>query len=287
MTDPVESWGADRLDDLVELVGVALPGEAVSADDLDSLRIAPGTEVLGVGSGHGAVVLSCAPSGSAHVQLLVVHPARRRRGLARQLVDAAQRWAAERGASRLVVGAGAPVYLFTGIDSTWTEALCCFEALGYERVGVELDLVCPTRPPHRPVVPPGVSVERVTSDEEVAALVAWSQRTWPGWTAELERAAQAGTVVVARSEGAVVGAAAHSVGRLGVIGPVAVDPLRQGGGVGAAMMAAVLADLSTAGLDRAEIAWVSNVRFYARACGARVGRASVVMARDLAPRPEG
>ena len=75
--------------------------------------------------------------------------AQRARGVA-EVVGGAERWAAAQGATALVVGAAAPVYLFTGVDSTWTEALCCFESLGYERVAVELDLVCPTRPSTRP-----------------------------------------------------------------------------------------------------------------------------------------
>ena len=298
---PVEAWGPERLGDLVDLADVALPGETLTPDDLEALCFGPTahdpegphgvTSVLGTRGGHAVAVVSSRPGGRAHLQLLLVHPARRRRGLARTVVRAAERWAVEQGAGALVIGAGAPVYLFTGVDATWTEALCCFEALGYGRVAVELDLVCPTRPATRAPVPEGVVVERVRRDAQVAELIRWAEATWPAWTAELERAAAAGTVVVAceRAEdgtaGAVVGAAAHSVGRLGVVGPVAVDPDRHGGGVGAAMVAAVLADLSTAGLDRAEIAWVSTIRFYVRACGARVGRTSVVLARDLGDGP--
>jgi len=292
--ESVEAWGPDRLRDLVDLAAAALPGETLIPDDLEALCFGPTaqdadgphgvTVVLGTASGEAVAVVSLRPGGRAHLQLLLVHPARRRRGLARTLVRAAEQWAGERGATALVVGAAAPVYLFTGVDSTWTEALCCFEALGYSRLAVELDLVCPTRPSTRPPVPQGVVIERVQDDAQVADLVAWADATWPQWTAELERAAAAGTVVVARdagSTGAVVGAAAHSVGRLGVVGPVAVDPDRHGGGVGAALMAAALADLSAAGLDRAEIAWVSTVRFYVRACGARVERTSIVLVRDL------
>jgi GNAT superfamily N-acetyltransferase len=285
---PVTTWGPAGLHDLVDLARAALPGEPLTPDDLESLCFGPtlhgATTVLATADGHAAAVVSLGSEARAHLQLLVVHPSRRRRGLARRLVHEAERWAATRGATQLVVGAGAPVYLFTGVDSTWTEALCCFEALGYRREAVELDLVCPTRPSTRTPVPEGVVLERVGDDARAAALAAWSERLWPQWSAELERAAAAGTAVVARegADGPILGAAAHSVGRLGVIGPVAVDPARHGGGVGAALVAAVLADLSAAGLDRAEIAWVSTVRFYVRACGARVGRTSVVLVRDLA-----
>jgi mycothiol synthase len=306
---PVE-WGADRLGDLVALCGVALPDESISADDLESLCFGPGSDdsdgalgttvVLGVDD-IACLILSLRRSGgrtaapTAFVQLLAVHPARRRRGLGRSLVEAAERWAHSRGATAVLVGAGAPVYLFTGVDSRWTEALCCFEALGYQRIAVEFDLACPTLGVTREAVPPGVRIEPVTSDEQVSELVEWSERYWPAWVPEFERAGQAGTVTVARSvvidergrevAGALIGAAAHSVGRVGVVGPVAVQPDRHAGGIGTALMAAVLRELSVAGLHRAEIAWVSTIRFYARSCGARVERASQVLRRELsAPR---
>jgi mycothiol synthase len=223
---------------------------------------------------------------TAFVQLLVVHPARRRRGIARRLLAEVERRAVEQGASAVQIGAAPPLYLYTGVDTRWTEALCCFEALGYSRVAMELDLVCSTRPA-RAATPRGVSIARVGSDAEVSDLAEWSQRCWPAWTTEFVRAAEAGTAVLARSgSGAVVGAAAHSVSRLGVVGPVAVEPGSLNGGIGSALMSAVLADLSVAGLQRAEIAWVSTVRFYVNSCGARVNRTSQVLRRPAAvPEP--
>jgi GNAT superfamily N-acetyltransferase len=299
------------LDAVVELCRAALPDEALSVDDLEGLLCdgdgdptALVRQVAATGLGcrdeHGELIAAAVVSltevldrRSAHLQLLVVHPARRRRGLARALVSAAEAWAVEHGAAALTVGAGAPFYLFTGVDSRWTDALCCFEGLGYERTGTELDLVCPTVPARTSTrggatsrASPEVELAHVGDDEGAAALAAWVGATYPHWSAELARAARSGTVVVARdtATGEVVGAAAHSVGRLGVIGPVAVDPSRRGGGVGVLLMAAVLADLATAGLRTAEIAWTSTVRFYRQACDARVGRASVVLRRDLSER---
>jgi GNAT superfamily N-acetyltransferase len=308
----IRPWSIDRLEDLVELCGAALPDESVTADDLESLCFGPGssdadgplgtTAVLGDDDGAGAVVVTVrrpflgdevlhGVDTVGFVQLLVVHPARRRRGLGRALVEASERFAREAGATAMHAGGAAPVYLFTGIDSRWTDALCCFEALGYVRDGAELDLVCETlasAPRSRGSEPAEIVVARAESDRDLAELAAWASARWPQWLVELRRGADAGTVMIARESagppgavGPIVGAAAHSVGRLGVIGPVAVDGDRQGSGVGSALMRAVLADLSAAGLPRAEIAWVSTVRFYARACGARVGRTSWRMVRDL------
>lgn len=249
-------------------------------------------------AGAGLVTLaSVIDEPRAHLQLLAVTPTQRRRGVARSIVAAAEQWALQHGSTTLTVGAGAPFYLFTGVDSRWIEALCAFEALGYERIDTELDLRCPTRG-HRPrrsstagsstVGSPSVSgssvvVEPVRDDQAAAALASFAEAHWPLWAAEFARAARSGTVFMATdaASGAVLGAAAHSVGRLGVVGPVAVDPGCHGRGVGTALMGAVLTELSVAGLDSVEIAWTSTVRFYSLACDARVARASVVLRRDL------
>lgn len=302
----VERWGAERLADLTALCAAALPDERVTEDDLEALCFAPDghdptgpmgvTAVWGTADGKGAIVASVRRTDGAdapptgYVQLLVVDPSRRRRGIARRLVAEVEDWARGHGATAVQAGGAAPVYLFTGVDSRWMDAVCCFEGLGYGRTAVELDMFCPTRMTQRRPVPAGVVIDRVVDDADLRDLVEWSDRFWPWWTTEFARAASAATVVVARAadpsgRGEVIGAAAHSVGRLGVVGPVAVDPGRFKGGIGAALMAAVLSELSVAGVQRAEIAWVSTVRFYARACGAKVGRASQVLRRALPEAP--
>jgi len=50
------------------------------------------------------------------------------------------------------------------------------------------------------------------------------------------------------------------------------DPVRQHGGVGAALLGQLCRDLQIAEYDRAEIAWVGPVGFYAKAAGATVSR---------------
>lgn len=288
---PDESWSVDELEGVV--CASAHPGAAGSdpsvpawirpvdaltwvvfdGDLLAGVAVVTVTDVIGVDS--------------VHLQLLAVHPSRRRRGIAAALVGAVDAWAAARGVQEWWAGAGAPFYLFTGVDTRWTEALSALEALGLERHRVELDLVCPTaEPPRRSGGVGGAggpTVGGVLDDDAAAALVNWVAETFPQWTVEFARAAAAGTVVVARDAGTgtVVGAAAHSVSRFGVVGPVAVAPDVQRGGVGTELMRAVLADLRVAGLRSVEISWTSTVRFFATACGARVGRSSVVLRRDL------
>ncbi len=52
---------------------------------------------------------------------------------------------------------------------------------------------------------------------------------------------------------------------------MATDPGVQHGGVGAAVLAALCADLDARGMSAGEISWVSNLRFYGK-CGAHVSR---------------
>lgn len=303
---PFEVLGSGDGPAVLELCAASLPDEALSLDDLEGVVLlaeqaddaasaeAPlvrCAEALSIGrrGEDGALdavasvsMTEVAGLRSAHLQLLIVDPAHRRRGIARALVEIAEDWASANGSTTLTVGAGAPFYLFTGVDSRWTDALCCFEALGYDRVGAELDLVCATVPgAHVSPRSTDVGVAHITDAAGAEELDSWVRAHYPHWAAEFGRAAAAGTVVVAADGDGVLGAAAHSVSRLGVIGPVAVSPARHGGGIGARLMDAVLQDLSVAGLRSAEIAWTSTVRFYSRVCGARVGRASIVLRRQL------
>lgn len=305
--DAVEivEWGADRLDELAALCALALPDESLGVEDLELLCFgdAPGvgddhgrrTVVLGATDGSVAAVVRSSAHGAvaasvpvlehtAHLQLLVVHPARRRRGLGRAAVATAEAWAVARGATGMGVGAAAPFFLFTGVDTRWTDAMCLFESLGYDRTGVLLDLVCPTVQSTRRSAPPGVVVHHVETDEQVEELCSFARDAYPHWIEEFRRAGESGTVVTARDgrDGRLLGAAAHSVSRVGVVGPVAVAPGGRHSGIGTALMGAVLADLSAAGLRNAEIAWTSTVAFYAKACGAKVGRASQLHHRNLA-----
>jgi predicted N-acetyltransferase YhbS len=154
-------------------------------------------------------------------------------------------------------------------------------------VGAELDLSCATEGGARPLDAPDsrdpVRVEHVRPGPMADAVADMLRDHHPQWLVELDIAIRSGTAVAAvDADGRVLGTAAHSVNRRGVIGPVAVAPDVQGGGVGARLMAAVLAALSADGLERAEIAWVSTVRFYVRTCGANVGRTSIVLRRELA-----
>ncbi|HEX2851483.1 MAG TPA: GNAT family N-acetyltransferase, partial [Acidimicrobiales bacterium] len=208
------------------------------------------------------------------VQLVAVAPGRRRSGVGREVVATLQEWAFdEHGARAMAVGGCAPYYLWPGVDAHMTPALCLFEALGYRPRGAELNMAFSAR--HRAPAPAGVAVRRVIDDEDAGAAVEFCRSRWPNWVAELQRAVDHGSCLVAVEEatGALLGFGCHSVNRLGWLGPMATEPGRQHGGVGNALLGAIATDVMAAGLSTVEVAWVGPVRFYAKAAGATVSRA--------------
>jgi len=276
-----EAWDRGRAAHLAALVGSALPGEHLTADEL--MRLCwddpDPAVVLGAPDGAGAVAAVVRRVGDetvGFVRLVAVAPEARRRGVGRSLLSAAETWMVERGATRLAAGGEAPFYLWPGVDVTATAALCLFEAAGYEDAGAALNLSCalPASPPPPPSpLPGGVVVRRVAEEADAGAVRALVDREWPWWRPELDRGIDAGSChggFVERGEAA--GFACHSVNRAGWVGPIGTDPAAQRGGVGAALMGAVCADLAAAGHRQAEVAWIGPAGFYVRTVGASVSR---------------
>ena len=288
MEPRILEWGQERLGEVDALCSVALPEESLVEDDLELIR-RDGT-VLGSSDGTAAVVVTRRPGEpAAHLQLLVVHPARRRRGLARRLVRAAEDWAVADGAERLAVDGSTAFTLYRGVDTRWTEALCLFDALGYERRSITVELTCPTMQRTRRTHPAGTSVQHVESDAELDQLMRFVEETVPQRAEEFTRAGESGTALMAvdAHPERLLGALAHSVSRVGVIGSLHVAEGDRDRGVGAALLLAALADLSTAGLRTAEIDDDRALGFHVRVAGARVGRVSQEYRRELTPRAEG
>jgi GNAT superfamily N-acetyltransferase len=252
---------------LARLVDAALPGEALTADDLDTCCFGPHSEV--VGDDQAAVVLHVRhwteDFAIAWIVLVAVHPDARRQGRGRSLVEEAVALARGHGAREVQLGAAVPRYVWPGVDFRFTAALALFEACGFEPTGAEINMAIPTG--FRADAPAGVTVEREQSDDAVGL----ARRHWPHWEDEVARAVEHGSGFVARASGSAVAFGCHSVNRHSWIGPMATDPGAQRGGIGRAVLSAVCEDLQAAGFADADIAWVGPVGFYAK-CGARVSR---------------
>jgi mycothiol synthase len=277
----VQEWERDRAAALTALVGECLPGEDLSEDELVACCWDDPGVVLANEDGSAAVA-AVARGATGFIKILVVSPHVRRMGQARSLLAAAEAWAVDAGCTAMVPGPSAPFYLWPGVDVRWTAALSLFEAAGYVPVGAEVNMSCPTS--HRADPPPGVEVVRVLEDVDAAAVVAFCDRAFPHWVAELERGIEHAACLIARqSDGdAVLGFCCHSVNRAGWIGPMATDPDLQRGGVGSALLSAACRDLRAAGHPDAEVAWVGPVGFYAKAAGASVSRVFRTLRKTLA-----
>ncbi|MGH8977081.1 MAG: GNAT family N-acetyltransferase [Acidimicrobiia bacterium] len=254
-------------DALAGLCAQALPHEHLTADELQHVCFGPHDEQLG--DSDAALALTLKDNGghrSMWIVLVVVTPDRQGEGLGTALVRDALSIARERGATRAHLANSVPRYLWPGVEITNTRAGMLFEALGFERDLVGINMVIPTA--FRRPAPRGVVIER----EFGPAAIDFAVRAYPNWVAELEVAIDRGTAFAARTTaGETIGFGCHSCNRTGWIGPIATDPTSQHGGVGSAVLAAACEDLELRGHDSAEISWVSNLRFYGK-CGATVSR---------------
>lgn len=281
MGTALEAWGVERAPDLAALWAAACPEDPLSVDELVGvLWDTPGV-VLGDAAATAAVAATTYDSDGAAegaIRLVVVHPDVRRRGAGRELVAAAEAWMVARAAVRAGFGAERPRYLFPGVDFTSVAALCLAEACGYEPVGSSFNMTLPTST-RRPV-PEGVGVRRVVTDPDADAVVGMVAAHWPEFVDEVVAGIESGGVLGAFEGSTPLGFCAHSVSRIGWIGPLGTHPDHAGRGIGSALVAAACSDLMVAGLHHGEICQVGPVRFYA-SMGAETSRVFRKVAKRL------
>jgi GNAT superfamily N-acetyltransferase len=276
-------WEPADAGELSGLVDVALPGEALGADEVVAacFEDPDPSVVLSLPEGEGAVavVVRGEPGRRrAHLVLLAVAPAAQGRGRGRQLLAAAEAWAFDgMGAEEVVAGGCSPFGLWPGVDVRWTRSLCLFESAGYRSRGTALVWSCPST--HRATPPAGVEVRRVLDDRDAAAAIDWAGRHLPVAGGAVGRGVEQGGCFVAVAGAAVVGVVCHSVNRAGWIGPIGVAAEHRRWGIGRAMLGAACADLRATGLSDAYFGGPGPVRFLVRATGASVSRVFLPMAR--------
>jgi GNAT superfamily N-acetyltransferase len=281
----VEAWGPARVDDLTALLAAAMPGEALTAEELLACCWDdPAATVLGDTDGDSAVALVTRRMGDdvhGFIVALAVAPVAQGNGRGRGLLDASMAWAADHGCKHLHAGGSAPFYLWPGVDTRWTRAICLFETAGFVRAGAEVNMSCVST--FRAPAPDGVAVARVVDDADAGAVHDFCAEHFVHWVPEVARAVEQGGCFFACAPdgGDVVGFACHSVCRAGWLGPMATHPLRRHAGVGAALVGAVCADVADMGRPDVEIAWVGPVGFYAKSAGAGVSRVFLRMSSRI------
>jgi len=272
----------DQIRGIAALLEAALPGEGFTEDDVRTIIFDDPGMVVGVTNATGAL---CGVSAAVvrrfgdvcvgYVKLVAVHPTDRRGGIGRRLLSSLERWCAGEGATEVHLSGVAPVYFWPGIDmKAMTPMLCLAEHLGYQPRSGEYNMVLPVT--FRAAVGDGILLRRIVNDVDDLAMVELISAHWPWWLDEYRRAVEGATAIGAFEDDpdgdrVALGFVCHSVSRLGLLGPMGTNPARQGGGVGAALVAEVGKDLMAAGQREIEICWVGPSAFYAK-LGAEVNR---------------
>jgi predicted N-acetyltransferase YhbS len=229
-----------------------------------------------------------------HVDLVVVHPRLRRRGIGRALLGAAETALAGVGVGAVLIAGNMP-YAWPGIDVRYTPAVCAALALGYQQErtawNMTADLSTPdapglrdTGPAERRLADRGVHVRRATVPD-LPALTGFIKANFSGgWAWEVEQSIGrdgAGCHLAAHEDGEILGFAAYGALRPTWFGPMGTAPGAQGSGIGGVLLRRCLADQRAAGHTRVQIGWVGPVPFYSRTVGAYIERVFFLYRKEL------
>ena len=105
--------------------------------------------------------------------------------------------------------------------------------------------------------------------DERDAVAAWMSQHWPGWRAEVLRAFDKGTLLLAGDD-EITGFCAYDVNRPRTLGPIAARPDLIGRGVGRPLLVSALHRMRTLGYGTIEVLWVGPLVPYA-SVGGRIG----------------
>jgi GNAT superfamily N-acetyltransferase len=264
MTFETPALGPDALDSVLALCNRSLAAPLRRAE-LEGALFAPDQPTVLRGDPDIGVVAAVPGQPDGYIRLLLVDPAHRGRGHGSALLTAAQQDLA--ASTTITVGADAPYYLFPGVETTEIAMLCLLEKHRFVReeanFNMEVDLA------RIPADPGGTVLATAAERDEVAG---WMAEHWAHWRAEVLRALDKGTLLLARDDtGAITGFCAWEVNRAGLLGPIASRPDLIGKGGGRALLLGALHRMRAAGAVTTEVAWVGPIRPYA-AIGGRVTR---------------
>lgn len=254
----LEPWGADRVDDLVDLLLRAAADEDLTPDELLTACHERSGIVMATPDGEAVVAVGVDRDADgellASVRLIAVGPKVQRNGLGGALLAHAEQWATERNAKRIVVGGSVPFSLWPGVPVESPIALLC-AAREYETHEFWQSYDVATS--FRAEPPDGIVIRRAVHDEDVTRVLLAATSGWPRSADEIARALEHGTCHVAlrgEADPVVVGIGSHSITRAGWTGPLIVDEAYRRRGIGHALLGQICRDLMIAEFDRVVVA---------------------------------
>jgi len=244
----------------------------------DLVRVAiEGNRVVGLAAGD---VRTRNDQTFGNLKIIVVHPSHRGRGIATQMLAEIERGVAAKGADRIVVCDGWPLYFFGGVNHRQTEALIFFHRRGYASQSYDFHLEVPlTDNPlidqPDPPLPEGIIVRRAQHEDRERTLFAVEQMFSKAWWFETSLAFRAvqPTAYIAERDGEVVGFADYDATNFGLFGPTGVHESLRGRKVGAVLYRRCLSDMRALGHPYALVPTnLERLNFYHREGGATIGR---------------
>lgn len=242
---------------------------------------------------------------AGHLQLLLVAPSWRRKGLGSALHEVALQHLRASGVQIVQLGGLAPRF-WCGVPGNLPEARAFFSKRGWEFDQPVYDLVQNLR---QYSTPPAI-YQRIDSQhitlavgraEDVPEILAFEEREFPNWLQHYERCAHLGDyqdfLLARNQDGQIIGTTlmytpqSHTtrtdlVWRVllgydaGAMGAIGVAPVEQGRGAGIALVARASDLLKERGMRNCYIDWVALTDFYAK-LGYRKWRSFFVSMRDL------
>lgn len=234
------------------------------------------------------VAVSNSDPSVGHLDLVVVDPEARGRGLGSRLIAAGEQALRELGCARVRVAGNPPQYAFPGVDVRYTPAICAFTKLGYAHEqtawNMSVDLtpgslaLTDTADAEAALAEQGVHIKAADADD-IARLRPIVAQEWGGhWADEITTAEQ---VHIALRDGSPIAFAAWGCTRPSWFGPMGTKAEGKGLGLGTILLRRCLRDQAKAGFTKGQIGWVGPVPFYARAAGAFIERVFFLYTKAL------
>jgi len=251
-------WGADRVDDIVDLMLRVAADEDLTPDELHTACHERSGIVMASPDGESVIAVGVDRDVDgdliASIRLVAVGPNVQRTGRGGALLDHAETWAAERGALRIHVGGELSFSLWPGVPvESPIAALCSARGYATHEFWQSYDVATS----FRAEPPAGIVIRRAVHDEDVTRVLLAATSGWPRSADEIARALEHGTCHVALrgdADPVVVGIGCHSITRAGWTGPVIVDESARRRGVGQALLGQICRDLMIAEFDRVVVA---------------------------------